>query len=312
MVDLHNYIRSVYGIVGDYGLNNAIDNASQLFCMKKFLPALLAFLMVKQSAFPQDISAVITDKHPIGSEPGIEHADPVFNDFITDLGAKRGTGQINFNFGYQNMVNNHHGLLSQLEFEYAPIDNLGFELLLPYNVYFNNDLSLVERPENKLEFLQWSAQFTFLTSYSNKISMAIGFTNSFEMESPERKLNQNKGVDLKTVLYHPFLTFAKNWSNRYFLTFSGGPDIAQELEPKEWGIGARLNTSFHYGFSEQDHYLGLELNKEILEGSLEMFIRPQVTLQLGEKLKLGAAVGLPAWIEDSSWSAFIRLAYELD
>lgn len=142
------------------------------------LPVLTFFFaMLINLSYSQDISAILSKKHPFGSPPAIEHADPVFNDFNTDLGAKKGTGQINLNFGYQNMTEHHHELLSQLEFEYAPVDNLGLELLLPYNVYFDNGLSLVERPGNKLEFLQWSAQFTFLTSYSDGISMAIVFTN---------------------------------------------------------------------------------------------------------------------------------------
>src|SRR5690554_2377594 len=281
--------------------------------MKQLVFVLAVFCtMLMNSSYSQDLSDLLSKKHPMGPEPAIVHADPVYNDFSTDLGAKKGSGQINLNFGYQNMSENHHELLSQLEMEYAPMDNLGLELLLPYNVYFNNDLSLLERPENKLEFLQWSAQFTFLTSYSKSISMAVGFTNSFEMESPEPSLNKDGDVILKTINYSPFLTFAKNWNDRYFFSLSEGPDVAQEFKPKEWSIGAQLNTSFHYGFSEQDHYVGVEFNKEISDGAFEMFIRPQVMLELGDKFNLGLALGIPAWIKESDWSAFLRLAYEID
>lgn len=277
--------------------------------MKQLLAlTILLNLVIHVSNAQQEESSA--SKQPEGSEPPIKHADPVYNDFSTDLGARKGSGQANVNFGYQRMSDQHHELLSQLELEYAPVDNLGLELLLPYNVYFNNDLSMVKRPQNRLEFLQWSAQYTFLSSYVHRISLAAGFTNSLEMESPEPP--SNKGIDLKTITYSPFLTVAKNWSDRYFFTFSGGPELVRELEPKGWDVAGQLNTAFHYGFTEQEHYIGIEFNKEISEGSFEMVIRPQVTLQLSGKLNLGAAFGIPVAIEDSKWSGFLRLAYELE
>lgn len=276
--------------------------------MKKFLAVSILFSLVGHMSNAQEVTSDF--KQLEGSDPPIKHADPVYNDFSTDLGARKGSGQINVNFGYQNMSDQHHELLSQLELEYAPVDNLGLELLLPYNVYFNNNLSLVERPQNRLEFLQWSAQYTFMSSYAGRISLAAGFTNSFEMESPEPP--SNKGIDLKTITYSPFLTLAKNWNDQFFFTFSGGPELVRELEPKGWEVAAQLNTAFHYGFSEPGHYVGVEFNKEISEGSFEMVIRPQLTLELGSKLNLGAAFGVPVAIEDSKWSGFLRVAYELE
>jgi hypothetical protein len=277
--------------------------------MKPFLALAILFVLVAHVSNAQQEES-LASKQLEGSEPPLKHADPVYNDFSTDLGARKGSGQVNVNFGYQRMSNQHHELLSQLELEYAPMDNLGLELLLPYNVYFNNDLFMVERPQNRLEFLQWSAQYTLLSSYTRQISIAVGLTNSFEMESPEPP--SNKGIDLKTITYNPFLTVAKNWKERYFFTFSGGPELVRELEPKGWDVAAQLNTAFHYGFTEQDHYVGVEFNKEISDGSFEMVIRPQLTLQLGSKLNLGAAFGIPIAIEDSRWSGFLRLAYEME
>lgn len=279
--------------------------------MKHPVPVFIACLvplifLCSTSAYAQDKS---TDPSP---EPRIEHADPVFNDFNTDLGARKGTGQVNVNFGYGNLSRDHHELLSQLELEYAPIDNLGLEILLPYNVYVNNEMSLVDRPDNSLEFLQWSAQYTFLTKVSKGISMALGFTNTFEMQRPEPQLNRGGRFDLEAIAYHPYLTFAKNWQDRYFFMFSGGPELNQDLEQNGLETEAKLTTAFHYGFSENDHYLGVEFNKEIGEGSMEMYIRPQVTLQIGEKFNVGAAIGIPVWVDHTNWSGFLRLAYEID
>lgn len=241
--------------------------------MKQHILVLTGYLIPLIFMVSIPVYAQQTPTDPSASEKGIEHADPVFNDFNTDLGAKKGTGQINVNFGYGNLTQDHHELLSQLELEYAPLDNLGIEVLLPYNVYVNNKLSLVDRPENRLEFLQWSAQYTFLTQVSKGISMAMGFTNTLEMQSPEPQLNREGGFDLESIDYHPYLTFAKNWQDRYFFMFSGGPEFSHDLEQNGLETGAQLNTAFHYGFSDKDHYLGVEFNKEIEEGSLEMYIR---------------------------------------
>jgi hypothetical protein len=240
----------------------------------------------------------------------IKHAEPVFNDFNTDLGANKGESQANVNFGYQRTRNNHHELISQLEIELAPANNFGLELLLPYNAYFNNAGSMVQRPENRLEFLQWSAQYTFYQAPAKGISMALGFTNTFESESPEPQLNSDRRWSLQSVYFYPFGTFAKNWNDRYFFVFSGGPEPERNLEDQEWALGARLNAAFHYGFSENDHYLGVELNQVISDGSTELYIRPQVILDLGEKFELGVAAGVPIVVEDTRWSLFGRLSYK--
>jgi hypothetical protein len=240
----------------------------------------------------------------------IKHAEPVFNDFNTDLGANKGESQANVNFGYQRTRNNHHELLSQLEIELAPANNFGLELLLPYNVYFNNAGTMVQRPDNRLEFLQWSAQYTFYQAPAKGISMAIGFSNTFESESPEPQLNSDRRLSLQSVYFYTFGTIAKNWNDRYFFVFSGGPEPERNMEDQEWALGARLNAAFHYSFSENDHYLGVELNQLFSDGDMELFIRPQVILDLGEKFELGVAAGVPIVVEDTRWSFFGRLSYK--
>lgn len=239
----------------------------------------------------------------------IEHADPVFEDLTTDLGARTGENELNANFGYRKLRKNHHVFLSQLEYEIAPVDHLGLEILLPYTVYFNNQLDEKERPENRMEFFQWSTQYTFYTSTKRKVSMAVNFRNILETQDP----HQNKrDFNLQTVTYNPFLIFAKNWQDRYFLLFSGGLEILHEVEERQFELSYPINTAFHYKFSEQDHFVGIEFNKNVEDKAFEMFIRPQVILQILEEINLGAAFGIPIGMSDDQWMAFLRLAYEFD
>lgn len=110
----------------------------------------------------------------------IKHADPVYEDLTTDLGARKGENQLNINFGYRDLTENHHIFLSKVEYEFAPLDGLGLEIIVPYTVYFNNQLSEIERPGNRMEFFQRATQYTFFTSPEHNISLALSFRNTFE------------------------------------------------------------------------------------------------------------------------------------
>lgn len=241
----------------------------------------------------------------------IKHVAPVFADFSTDLGSKKGESELNVNFGYQNFSENYHELLSQLELEFALFDDIGIEIRLPYSVYLNNQLATEERPENKMEFVQWSLQYTFFKSIQRGISIATGLTNTFEIESPESQLASNRVPEVKAILYYPFLIFAKNINDKYFFTFAGGPQFSQEFEENQVDFGANFNSAFHYGFSENDHYIGLELNQQLRDGELESFVRPQVSFELSDKFSLGIAIGVPVGQNDVNWNGFLRLNYKL-
>lgn len=266
-----------------------------VFLALYMLPAFQALSMAQTMVAEDTLNPVKT-----------EHADPVFEDLTTDLGARKGENQLNMNLGYRELEVGHHILLTQLEYEFAPADALGFEVLIPYTVYFNNELSEVDRPGNRLEFLQWGSQYTFFTSPEKKISLAAGFRNAFEAQEPDESNNRFK---IENIRYFPFLVAAKNWEDKFFLLFSGGTEIDHAL-----GEGAdvehQLNTAFHYGFSDEDHYVGVEFNKSLEDGDFEMIIRPQIILQVMEDYNIGATFGIPVGAPDLQWTAFLRLAYE--
>lgn len=238
----------------------------------------------------------------------IEHADPVYEDLTTELGAQKGENNLNLNFGYRKLRERHHSLLAQIEYEFVPIDHLGFEIVIPYTVYFNNELSMEPRPDNKLEFLQWATQFTFLTDVQRGISMAVGFRNIFEIESPEETVARPA---IEAIIYFPFFTFAKNWEDQFFFLISGGPEITQDLDPEDLEASIELNTAVHYKLSKTNHFIGVELNKTIEDSALQMYIRPQISYEFTDNLTLGVAIGIPTGIKDDKWNGFLRISYEI-
>lgn len=245
--------------------------------------------------------------------PKVKHADPVFEDLTTELGVYKGFYELNTNFGYRKLEDLHHTLLSQLEFEFAPVNNLGFELLIPYTAYFTNPVLQDPRPGNSLEFLQWTVQYTFYQSPQRGISMAVGFENAFERQDPYiSPQERQEGFSIANIIYQPFLIVAKNWKDRYFILFNGGPGIDQDLEENTIDLVPQLTTAFHYRLSnENDHFLGVELNKSIEEGDFEMFVRPQIKIEITDNFNIGTALGIPVAKPETKWSAFMRVAYEL-
>ncbi len=267
----------------------------------KFAIILFLLIILISPVFSQ------TSNSPSPIRPKIKHASPVFEDLTTELGARKGENELNVNFGYSSLKNNHHILLSQIEYEFAPVDYLGFEIVLPYSIYVNNNLDMVPRPDNEMEFIQWASQLTFYVNESSGISMALGFKNIFDIRSPE--IDQ-EGGRVENIQYYPLLVFAKNRRDKYFFLLSGGPELSQELQPREWDLSFNLNSNFHYAFSEKNHFVGLELNKRIENGSFEMFVRPQIILNVGEDFIVGASFGVPVGLEEEKWTGFLRLAYE--
>lgn len=245
------------------------------------------------------------------SAPKVKHADPVYEDLITELGAKKGANELNVNFGYRNMEERHHLVLSQLELEYAPIDNLGFEITLPYTAYFTNTEADLQRRDNRIEFLQWGVQYTFYSSLEKGLSLAFSFQNTYGQEEDYKPDNAD-GFTVENIRYLPYLIAAKNWQDTWFLLFSGGTELNQDLVDNDVGFEHQLNTAFHYGFSENDHFIGIELNKSLEEGDFEMMMRPQLILEVSDSFTLGSTIGIPVLISDTRWTAFLRLAYEFD
>lgn len=270
--------------------------------IKKFLSTIISLLFILPYSHAQE------------EEDEIKHADPVFEDLTTALGVEKGENELNINFGYRNMVRDYHTLLGQLEYEFAPADNLGFEILLPFTIYFPNPLSFIERPANTVEFLSWTGQYTFFQASEKKISLALGLENTFESTDPYKSPQERKeGFSLENIQYFPFLIVAKNWQDKFFILFKGGPILDHKLDNNAVNFIPQLHSAIHYSISEEDeNYVGLELNKTLEDEGFEMYIRPQLILELSETFDLGVTIGIPVKKPEIRWSTFFRLAYDFN
>jgi hypothetical protein len=116
-------------------------------------------------------------EEPKGGElkPKILHAEPLYIDLIRDLGARKGEKEWNVGFGMFNKrdFNKYEALV---EYEWAPIDRLGFEIEVPVTIFTASEGTPVDitRPANRIESLKLATQWTFLVSEKSKDFSGIG------------------------------------------------------------------------------------------------------------------------------------------
>lgn len=108
------------------------------------------------------------------------HAEPLFIDLIRDLGARRGEKEWNIGFGLTDK-NNFDEFLTLIEYEWAPVNRLGFEVELPFSFYQKNATG--EKPENRLNSIKLATQYSFFVSEKLKSSLALGYIHEFELNS---------------------------------------------------------------------------------------------------------------------------------
>jgi len=225
----------------------------------------------------------------------VHHAEPLYNDLVRDLGARKGEKEFNIGADIKKMPNmDEYGYL--LEYEFAPIDRLGLEVETDF-AYSKSKRANVS-PGNELERLRLSSQYSFFVSKKHATTLAVGYTQIFNF------------VEGSTA-FNPFFVAAKSWHSNWHTLIYSGPEIAYRYKSHKTEVNWQINTSFHYTLPQTDHFIGLEINQEIASGALETTLRPQVKLGLTDKLAIGMAVGFPVGIKENSISSFFRLIYQL-
>lgn len=233
------------------------------------------------------------------------HAEPLYIDLIRDLGARKGEKEWNVAFGLADN-NNADKYTALVEYEFAPIDRLGFEVELPFTFYFpskNNTNTL----GSKLNSLKLATQYTFLVAEKTKTSLAIGYIHEFEF--PEFR-NYRKEFFFKGNIYNPFFIAAKRWGNNFHTLLYTGPAIEHVLKTKRIRTIWQINSNFHYMIKGTRNFIGIELNKEVSKNNFDMTIRPQMRLAITEHLLIGILTGIPISKKNERFSTFVRLIYE--
>lgn len=225
----------------------------------------------------------------------VHHAEPLYNDLVRDLGARKGEKEFNIGADITRMrTMDEYSYL--MEYEFAPIDRLGLEVETDF-AYLKNKIANVPT-SNELERLRLSSQYSFYVSKKHATTLAVGYTQIFNFVAGGTAFN-------------PFFVAAKSWHNNWHTLIYTSPEIAYHYKSHKAKMNWQINTSFHYTLPQTDHFIGLEVNQKINSGGLETTLRPQVKLGLNNKLAIGMAVGFPVGGKEDAISSFFRLIYQL-
>ncbi|MGI9548198.1 MAG: HAEPLYID family protein [Flavobacteriaceae bacterium] len=232
------------------------------------------------------------------------HAEPLYIDLIRDLGARKGEREWNVGFGL-NDEDAYEEYEVLIEYEFAPIDRLGLEIELPFTFYTGEPGDPL--PSNKLDGIQVAAQYTFLVSKKNSISLALGYLHQFKFVP---------FMDYGTMpLYvgnefNPFFVAAKRWGRSFHTLIYSGPVIERIFGSGQSNTQLEINTNLHYMIPGTTNFIGIEFNKEIEEGDFGMTIRPQMRVELSDHILIGLVTGIGVARENERLSMFFRLIYE--
>lgn len=235
------------------------------------------------------------------------HAEPLYIDLIRDLGARKGERE--WNVGLEMKDNEKFDTYGMLvEYEFAPMNRLGFEVELPFTFYGANSGRSPggELPGAGLNAVKLATQYTFLVSDKLNTSLAIGYIHEFEM-APFKAYG--KGNLYKGNVYSPFFVGARRWGANFHTLIYTGPVIEKTRDAVPAQVQWQWNTSMHYMIPGTRNFIGIEFNKTFAD-QFQMVLRPQMRVGLADNLMIGIVSGIPIRRSNERLSSFIRLIYE--
>ncbi|WP_344830729.1 HAEPLYID family protein [Chryseobacterium ginsenosidimutans] len=255
-------------------------------------------------------------------ETELKHYMPLYLDFPAEMNVKKGYQEINIAGGYADFKN-FEGVRTLIEYDFAPIDKLGFEIEVPF-IFVHNKLLDESATENEhitvpeeggaaedAMALRIGFNYSFLTLPEAKTTISAGYFNELETSSFQEF---RKPLFVANV-YNPFIAIAKIWGERFHTMVYTGPAIKQKFKSNETKTQYRFNTilSYRFGKEEKESFIGLECNQTFsAEDQPQMILRPQIQLQLTENFKIGIVAGIPVKTSNElNGSGFLRLIYSL-
>ena len=242
-----------------------------------------------------------------GSEK-VLHAEPLYIDLIRDLGARKGEKEWNIGLGLLDKTD-FDEYEALIEYEWAPINRLGFEVELPFTFHYpiNGEISRDSIPKNKLNSLKLATQWSFFVSTKLKTTLALGYLHEFEITPFE---NYGKERFFEGNVFNPFFIAAKRWGANYHTLLYAGPVIERKFENRTTETHWQINSNFHYMIPGTRNFVGIEFNKEVNADDFDMTIRPQLRVGITDNVLIGIVTGIPVQRETERFSSFFRLIYE--
>jgi hypothetical protein len=250
-------------------------------------------------------SALIARVEERDGSAKVLHAEPLYIDLIRDLGARKGEAEWNVGLGITDRTN-YDNIEALVEYEWAPIDRLGLEIEIPVSLY-SAFPGATNVPANRVESLKLGAQRTLLVSLERSTSLAVGYLHQFVFRDPVRLRPRDP---FRGNVYNPFMVAAKRWGDNFHTLVYTGAQWRQRhglgTEPTvfEW------HSNVDYMLSGTRNFVGVEINKYMQAGELDMTVRPSMRLAIRDDLLMGIAVGVPASRNKDRLGMFLRLIYE--
>lgn len=272
----------------------------------------LAFALGSQlPAFSQTEEAILDSLYirEIEGKRGsakVLHAEPLYIDLIRDLGARKGEHEWNIGLGLTDKLD-FDSYEALVEYEWAPADRIGLEVELPFSFYSHLGGPNKEPvPSNKLNGIKVAGQWSFFVSEKLASSMALGYIHELELSD-----FKNFGKPLITGnKYNPFLVMAKRWGLNFHSLVYTGPVIQHHFTSSQLHASFQINSSFHYMIPGTRNFIGVEINKEVIDQSFDLIFRPQMRLAITESTMVGIVAGIPVNRTNERISSFIRLIWE--
>jgi hypothetical protein len=235
------------------------------------------------------------------------HAEPLYIDLIRDLGARKGEKEWNLGLGLTDQT--RHDLYTALvEYEFAPINRLGFEVELPFSFYYPvNGARHDSIPSGKLNSFKLATQYSFFVSERIYTSLAIGYIHEFELTAFK---DYGKQQLFQANIFNPFFVVAKRWGTNFHSLIYTGPVIEKSLQSAHIETIWQVNTNVHYMIPGTRNFVGVEFNKELSGKGFDMVIRPQMRVGITDNLLVGIVTGIPISRTNERFSSFLRVIYE--
>ena len=255
------------------------------------------------------------------TETGLKHYVPLYLDIPAELNVKKGYKEIDVAGGYGDF-RDYNGVRGLIEYDFAPIDKLGFEIEVPFIFIHDKHALPVADPEEVVvpeeggalesaTSLRLGFTYTVAGFSAAKTTIAVGYNNELET-SPFDEIGGGTPLFIANV-YNPFIAIAKIWGERFHSMIYTGPAIKQEFDIHKSRTQYRLNTilSYRFGRGSNESFAGMECNQSFGKDSKAQWVlRPQVQLDLSYRWKIGIVAGVP--IETSNHmkgGGFVRLMY---
>lgn len=263
------------------------------------------FSQILDSATNQELDSIFIHQIQEVYEPDkVLHAEPLYIDLIRDLGARKGEKEWNLATGItDNLSFDTYEFL--VEYEFAPINRLGFEIELPFEFIGNDIRPRKQLYQSPLKSIKLATQYTFLVSQKNKTSMAIGYIHEFLVQAPVAVASNFNGHS-----FNPFFIAAKRWGNNLHTLIYTGPIIESVKYLPKNNTHYEINTNLHYMVSGTRNFVGIELNKAFYTNDFDMTIRPQMRLGIADNFLIGIVGGIPIDRENQRFSMFTRIIWE--